>query len=86
MLLGAQILRQDNLPDYGMPGAAWLDEPLAPTTVRASAPVDQSNYYGSSSNYDYDEASQDSYTARFEHDLSQTLTPAQSDPLQQDAS
>ena len=21
--LGAQIMRQDNLPDYGIPGAAW---------------------------------------------------------------
>ena len=24
----AQILRQDNLPDYGIPGAAWQEEPL----------------------------------------------------------
>ena len=71
VLLGAQILRQDNLPDYGVPGAAWLDEPLAPTTVRASAPVDLANYYGST-DYDHDTASQNSYTARIEHDISQT--------------
>ena len=30
--LGAQIMRQDNLPDYGIPGAAW-DEPLTPTSA-----------------------------------------------------
>ena len=53
----AQILRQDNLPDYGIPGAAWHDEPLAPTTVQAPRPVDQSNYYGSPA-YDYDHAVQ----------------------------
>jgi catecholate siderophore receptor len=73
VLVSAQILRQDNMPDYGIPGGAWAAEPLAPTTVIASAPVDQSNYYGSV-NYDYDRASQNSYTARVEHDLSRTLT------------
>jgi catecholate siderophore receptor len=67
------VLRQDNLPDYGIPGAAWEEGPLAPTTVIASSPVDQSNYYGSA-DYDYDRASQNSYTARIEHDLSRTLT------------
>ena len=54
-------MRQDNLPDYGIPGAAWPDEPLAPTTVIASRPVDSSNYYGSVG-YDYDDVEQDSYT------------------------
>ena len=73
VVMSAQILRQDNMPDYGVPGAAWADEPLAPTTVRASSPVDQGNFYGSV-DYDYDRASQNSYTARVEHDLSQTLT------------
>ena len=73
VVVSAQILRQDNLPDYGVPGAAWMDAPLAPTTVRASAPVDQTNYYGSV-DYDYDRASQNSYTARVEHDISQTLS------------
>ncbi len=36
--LGGQFMRQDNLPDYGIPGAAWADEPLAPTTVQAPQP------------------------------------------------
>ena len=44
--LGAQIVRQDNVPDYGIPGAAW-EEPLTTTSELAPAPVDQSNYYGS---------------------------------------
>ncbi|HEU4690588.1 MAG TPA: TonB-dependent siderophore receptor [Vicinamibacterales bacterium] len=70
----AQILRQDNLPDYGIPGAAWEEEPLAPATIQAPAPVDQSNYYGSSSAFDHDEASQDSYTLRVEHDLNRRFS------------
>ena len=71
--LAAQIMRQDNQPDYGIPGAAWLDEPLAPTTTRAASVVDQSNYYGSAG-YDYDKADQTSYLARVEHDLNPRLT------------
>jgi catecholate siderophore receptor len=71
--LGAQIVRQDNVPDYGIPGAAWPDAPLAPTTIRTSAPVAQRNFYGSAA-YDYDRATQDSYTARVEHDVKRNLT------------
>jgi catecholate siderophore receptor len=70
--VAAQIMRQDNLPDYGIPGAAW-DEPLTPTSVLTPVPVDQSNYYGSPA-YDYDRADQDTYTARLEHDLSGRMT------------
>src|SRR5262249_53888624 len=69
----AQILRQDNQPDYGIPGAAWLESPLTPTTVLAPRAVDQANYYGSVG-YDYDKASQNSYTARVEHDVNRNLT------------
>jgi catecholate siderophore receptor len=71
--LAAQIMRQDNLPDYGIPGAAW-HEPLTPTAVLAKNPVDQTNYYGSTSAHDYDNISQDSYTLRFEHDLNSKVT------------
>jgi catecholate siderophore receptor len=71
--LAAQIMRQDNVPDYGIPGAAWLDEPLTPATVQAASPVDQSNFYGSVV-YDYDKARQNSYTARVEHDVNRNLT------------
>ena len=71
--LAAQVMRQDNVPDYGIPGAAWPDEPLTPTTVQAPRPVDSTNFYGSVG-YDYDKASQDSYTARAEHDVNPRLT------------
>ena len=68
-----QIMRQENLPDYGIPGAAWQEEPLAPTTIQTTSPVDQANYYGST-HFDHDDASQDSYTVRFEHDVSRRFT------------
>jgi catecholate siderophore receptor len=71
--LGAHFIRQDNVPDYGIPGAAWDEEPLAPTTVLASRPVEQSNFYGTPG-FDYDRASQDTYLARVEHDVTRTLT------------
>jgi catecholate siderophore receptor len=70
--LASQIVRQDNLPDYGVPGAAW-SEPLTPTSTLAPAPVDQRNFYGSTG-YDYDKGSQNSYTARVEHDVNRNLT------------
>jgi catecholate siderophore receptor len=73
VILAAQFLKQDNQPDYGVPGAAWAAEPLAPTTVRATRPVDQSNYFGSVG-YDYDRATQQSYTGRVEHDIRSNLT------------
>ena len=83
--LAAQVMRQDNVPDYGIPGAAWLDEPLAPTTVQAPRPVDPANYYGSVG-YDYDKARQDSYTARVEHDVNPRLTLRNQTPIQPCAS
>ena len=69
----AQILRQENLPDYGIPGAAWQEEPLTPTTIQTPGPVDQSNYYGSPG-FDHDDAEQDSYTLRLEHDVNRRFT------------
>ena len=71
--LAAQIMRQDNLADYGIPGAAW-SEPLTPTAVLSTRPVDQHNYYGSTSEFDYDKVSQDTYTLRAEHDINAALT------------
>jgi catecholate siderophore receptor len=67
VILQGQFTDQDNLPDYGVPAAAW-EEPLTPDAIQASRPVDQSNYYGSP-DVDYDEANQESVTARVEHDL-----------------
>ena len=69
----AQITRQDNMPDYGIPGSAWSEAPLAPTTVLAEHPVDSRNFYGSVG-YDFDNVDQQSYTARVEHDVNSNLT------------
>lgn len=72
LTVAGQFVSQENLPDYGIPGAAWADAALAPTTVRASLPVDQTNFYGSLA-YDYDNARQDSVTVRAEHDVHRDL-------------
>ena len=71
--VAGQVVRQDNVPDYGIPGAAWQESRLAPTTVFASAPVDQANFYGSVG-YDHDKASQGTVLARVERDISRGLT------------
>jgi catecholate siderophore receptor len=68
VIASAQILRQRNLPDYGIPGAAWQESQLAPTTVHAKNPVDQSNYFGSPA-FDYDHADQNTILARIERNL-----------------
>ena len=65
--VSGQFTRQDNVPDYGIPGAAWT-EPLTPTSVLTSRPVDQENYYGSP-DVDFDHAEQTSVTARLDQDL-----------------
>jgi catecholate siderophore receptor len=67
------VTRQDNLPDYGVPGSAWSETQLAPTTVIAANPVDQENFFGSV-DPDFDEVEQESYTGRVEHDLNSTTT------------
>ena len=65
--VSGQFTRQDNVPDYGIPGAAWT-ELLTPTSVLTSRPVDQENYYGSP-DVDFDHAEQTSVTARLDQDL-----------------
>ena len=72
LMVSGQFVRQDNVPDYGIPGAAWSETVLAPTTVRAPRPVAQSNFYGSEV-YDYDHARQESVTVRAEHDVNRSL-------------
>ena len=71
--VAGQVMRQDNLADYGLPAAASPVGPLTSTSVVAAAPVDQTNYYGSP-DYDYDHVSQDNVTVRLEHDLAPGTT------------
>jgi catecholate siderophore receptor len=71
--LSGQIMRQDNLADYGLPAAASPIGPLTPTSIVAATPVEQSNYYGSP-DYDYDHVSQDNVALRLEHDFAPSLT------------
>ena len=71
--VSAQIMRQDNLADYGLPAAASPIGPLTPTSVIAAAPVDQDTYYGSP-DYDYDRGRQDNVMLRLEHDFDPAFT------------
>ena len=71
--VSGQFMRQDNVPDYGLPGAAAPDGPLTVGGARASRPVDQSNFYGTPG-ADYDNVSQDSYLGKVEHDVRSGLT------------
>lgn len=73
LTVSGQIMRQDNLADYGMPAAASPIGPLTPTGIVADAPVDQTNFYGSPA-FDYDRVRQDNVTARIEHDLRPGVT------------
>src|SRR5262245_7818018 len=72
VFVAEETLRQNNLPDYGLPGAAWQASALTPTTVRVTQPVDQSNYYGNVT--DFDHGSEDNVIARVEHDVNGRLT------------
>jgi catecholate siderophore receptor len=73
VVVAGQFMRQDNVPDYGVPGSAWHEDKLAPTTVQTAAPVDQSNYYGSPA-YDYDHGTQNTVLGRVEHDVNRALS------------
>jgi catecholate siderophore receptor len=73
VMVSGQVLRQDNLADYGLPAAASPIGPLTPTSAIAARPVDQETYYGSP-DYDYDHVRQDNVTARLEHDIRPGLT------------
>ena len=72
VFVSEETLRENNLPDYGLPAAAWQANALTPTTVRVSQPVDQRNYYGNV--MDFDRGSEDNITVRVEHDFNARLT------------
>ncbi len=71
--LSGQIMRQDNLADYGLPAVASPVGELTPASPVAPTPVDQTNYYGSP-DYDYDHGRQDSAMLRLEHDITPAVT------------
>ena len=71
--VSGQFVRQDNVPDYGLPGAAYPDGPLIPGGSMASRPVDQANFYGTPA-ADFDEVEQDSYLGKVEHDFKPGFT------------
>ncbi len=73
VIVEGQFMRQDNLPDYGVPGSAWHEDKLGPTTVQTATPVGQTNYYGSPA-YDYDHGTQNTVLGRVEHDVRPALT------------
>lgn len=61
--LAYQHEEQNNIPDYGLPGAAfpgYTSTPMPP-------PIDSTNFYGFTS--DYDDTVHDGALARFEYDL-----------------
>jgi catecholate siderophore receptor len=66
VFVSEETLRQRNLPDYGLPGAAWQESALTAATVPVSQAVGQKSYYGNVT--DFDHGSQDNVTARVEHD------------------
>jgi len=70
LTLAAQILRQENTPDYGLPSAALPG--LAPTTPPVGH-VDQNNFYGIAG-VDFDDIDSDSYLARIDHDFAPGVT------------
>ncbi|MBL9135392.1 MAG: TonB-dependent siderophore receptor [Verrucomicrobiales bacterium] len=70
ILLSSQHTRQENLPDYGLPGSALTG---MVGTNALSAEIDRENFYGSAA-FDFEEVSQDTFTARLEHDLSESST------------
>jgi catecholate siderophore receptor len=71
--LSGQVMRQDNLADYGLPAPASPIGPLTPSSALAAVPVDQGTYYGSPA-YDFDSVRQDNVMLRVEHDTRAGMT------------
>ena len=70
LAIAAQILRQENTPDYGLPSVAL---PGLVTTDPPVGHVDQNNFYGSA-DVDFDDIDSDSYSVRVEHDFAPGVT------------
>ncbi len=71
VVLKYQHLRQDNVPDYGLP---WGNYPGYPTgAFAADPPVDQSNFYGLRG-YDFEDITSDVATVDVNHRVSGNAT------------
>jgi catecholate siderophore receptor len=69
--LKSQHLRQDNVPDYGLP---WGVYPGYPTgAFEATPPIDQSNFYGLR-NYDFENIENDAVGAEVRHRFANGFT------------
>ncbi len=72
--VGAQIVRQDNVPDYGIPGAAWADDAAhADARSRRRAPSIRATSTAAPTSTTT-RRRRTAYTARVEHDLNRRLT------------
>ncbi|MCW5576157.1 MAG: TonB-dependent receptor, partial [Burkholderiales bacterium] len=65
--LYSQHLRQDNVPDGGIPTIGMHGFYNANAAIMAGGKVNRENFYGSA--HDYEKISADMVTAKFEHDL-----------------
>lgn len=70
--LYSQHVRQDNVPDGGIPTIGMKGFFNATAEVRAAGKVDRENFYGSK--HDYEKVEADMATAKFEHDLGSDTT------------
>jgi catecholate siderophore receptor len=65
--LGSQHIRQDNLPDGGIPSIGLKGFYNADAGIKAGTRVDSANFYGIAS--DYEKVDADMLTVKIEHDL-----------------
>ena len=70
--LYSQHIRQNNIPDGGIPSIGFEGFYNATAAVQNAAKVSRSNYYGSVN--DYEKVTADMVTAKVEHDLGQGTT------------
>ncbi len=70
--LYSQHIRQDNVPDGGLPTIGMPGYYHATAQVRNGSKVDRENFYGSAS--DFEKVNADMITAKVEHDLGQGTT------------
>jgi catecholate siderophore receptor len=71
LTLRSQHLRQDNVPDYGLPWGVYPDYPTG--AFQANPPVDQSNFYGLR-DYDFEDIASDMASGEVRHRFANGVT------------